>query len=137
MLESGDQALLQHFSGSKSVKYTSPLIQNEIIKYAGDWVREKNLCEVRQQPFYAISADEATDCSYKEQMTFIVRFVDQDNNIWEDFLDFILCDEGTTGHAIATKLIEELNMCRLPLSTLRGQCFDGAGNMAGNIWLDD
>ena len=131
--ESGDQALLEHFSGSKSVKYTSPLIQNEIIKCAGDWVRETFLCEVRQQPFYAISADEATDCSNKEQMPFVVRFVDQDNNIREEFLDFILCDEGTTGHAIATKLIEELNTCGLPLSKLRGQCFDGAGNMAGRL----
>ena len=79
----------------------------------------------------AISADEATDCSNKEQMPFVVRFVDQDNNIREEFLDFILCDEDTTGHAIATKLIEELNMCGLPLSKLRGQWFDGAENMAG------
>ena len=43
-------------------------------------------------------------------MPSIVRFVDQDN-IREEFLDFILCDEGTTGYAIATKLIEELIMC--------------------------
>ena len=88
----------------------------------------KKLCEVRQQLFYAISADEATDCSNKEQMPFVVRFVDQDNNIREEF-DFILCDEGTTGHAIATKLIEELNMCRLPLSN--------NALMMPEIWLDD
>lgn len=88
--ESGDQALLEHFSGSKSIKYQSPLIQNEIIKCAGDWVREEILYEVCQQPFYAISADEAGDCSNKEQTPFVVRFVDQDNNIREEFLDFIL-----------------------------------------------
>ena len=81
---------------------------------------------------YSISADEATDCSNKEQMPFVVRFVDQDNNIREEFLDFILCEEGTTGRAIATKLIEELNMCGLPLSKLRGQCL-----MVPEIRLDN
>ena len=133
--ESGDQALFEHFS-SKLVSYQSPLIQNEIIKCTGDWVREKILSEIRQQPFYAISADEAVDCSNKEQMPFVVRFVDNDNHIREEFLDFILCDEGTTGQAIAAKLLEELNICGLSLSKLRGQCFDSA-SIVLETWPDD
>ena len=129
--ESGDQALLEHFSGSKSVSIRLHWSRMRLSSVLGTGWGKK--FKVRQQLFYAISADEATDCSNKEQMPFVVRFVDQDNNIREEFLDFILCDEGTTGNAVATKLIEELNMCRLPLSKLRGQCFDGAGNMAGQL----
>ena len=41
--------------------------------------------------------------------------------------------EGTTGQAIAAKLLEELNICGLSLSKLRGQYFDGAGNMARRL----
>lgn len=35
-------------------------------------------------------------------------------------MDFINCDEGTTGQALADKLIEELEMCGHALGRLRG-----------------
>ena len=103
--ESGDTALLNHFSGSQRVNYQSPRIQNEILECIGHWMREKILREVREQPFFSICADEAADCSNKEQMPLVIRFVDKDCNIREEFMDFILCDEGTTGRAIADKII--------------------------------
>ena len=60
----------------------------------------------------------------------VLRYVDG-NVIKEEFVDFILCDTGTTGRAIAAKIIEALQGYGLDLNYLRGQAYDGAGNMAG------
>ena len=131
--DSGDAALACNFSGSRVVNYQSPRIQNEMLTCVGDWVRENILKEVREQLFFSICADEAADCSNKEQMPLVVRFVDQEDNIREEFIDFVLCDEGTTGRAIADKIILKLAEYRLDIANLRGQCYDGAGNMAGRM----
>ncbi len=43
----------------------------------------------------------------------------------------MLCDTGTTGAAIAVKILEALRGYGLDLNCLRGQSYDGAGKMAG------
>ncbi len=60
----------------------------------------------------------------------MLRFVDRANIIREVFVDFVACDTGTTGQAITEKILEALKEDSLDLSCLRGQCYDGAGNMA-------
>ena len=117
--ESGDEALLRHFSGLSTVNYQSPKIQNEILKCIGDWVRESILEKVREQPFFCICADEAADCSNKEQMYFVVCFVDEQDSIREEFVDFVLCNEGTTGRAIADKILSKLEEYNLYIKNMK------------------
>ena len=119
--------------GHQKINYQSLKIQNEILKCVGDWVRKCVRKEVREQPFFSICADEAADCSNKEQMPFVVRFVDVQDNIREEFVDFVLCDEGTTGRAIADNILFKLDEYKLNTGNIRGQCYDGAGNMAGRM----
>ena len=76
-------------------------------------------------------ADEAADCSNKEQLPLVIRFVDATDSIREEFVGFVLCDKGTTGSAIADKILETLAAYGLNITFLRGQGYDGAGNMAG------
>ena len=66
-------------------------------------------------------------------MPFVVRFVDAQDNIREEFVDFVLCDEGTTGRAITDKILFKLDEYKLNIGNIRGQCYDGAGNMAGRM----
>ena len=66
-------------------------------------------------------------------MPFVIRFVDCFDNIREEFLDFIFCDQGTTGEAIARKITQELKVLSLSVKNVRGQCYDEAGNMAGHL----
>ena len=61
----------------------------------------------------------------------MLRFVDATNSIREEFVEFILCDTGTSGNAVAGKILEALEEYGLNVDYLRGQAFDGAGNMAG------
>ena len=53
-----------------------------------------------------------------------------DNNIREVFLDFLEV-QRITGEVLAHTIIHFLNNLGLSLSNLRGQCYDGASNMAG------
>lgn len=63
-------------------------------------------------------------------MPFIARFVDNHDIIMEEFTEFVFCDEGTSGRAIADQIIYEY---RLDMRNIRGQCYNGAGNMAGRM----
>ena len=84
--------------------------------------------------YYTIIADEVTDCSNKEQLAIVLRYVNAgDNIIHEDFLAFLECDSGITGSALSQKIISFLVSLGLDLSKLRGQAYDGAGNMSGSL----
>ncbi len=89
-----------------------PQIQNDLILCTGDWIRAQILEEVKVAKFFAICADEAADCSNKEQLPIVLRFVDMSNTVREEFVDFVLCDTGTTG---------ALRGYGLDLNCLRGQ----------------
>ena len=131
-VDAGDTVLANHFkTAPANAQYNSPQIQNELIVCTGEWIREKILCNVRTAKFFSVCADEAADCSNKEQLPLVLRYVDSEGSICEDFVDFVLCNTGTTGTAIAEKIMEALEMYGLNLGYIRGQGYDGAGNMAG------
>lgn len=88
--------------------------------------------KVREARFYSLITDEVTDSSNKEQLAIVLRYVHPDNHqIREDLVEFVECDSGVTGRAIAEKITESIQSNGLDLSKLRGQAYDGAGNMAG------
>ena len=104
------------------------LTTNTLISCIGNWIRKQDVLCAR---FFSVSADEAADCSNKEQLPFVLRYVDEDNEIQERFVDFILCDTGVTGRVLADKILEALQEYGLDVANIRGQAYDGAGNMAG------
>lgn len=131
-IDAGDVVLAEHFKNApRNAQYNSPLIQNDLIVCIGEWIREKILHEVREAKFFSVIADEAADCSNKEQLPLVLRFVDSSGVIREEFIEFIFCDTGTTGSALSNKILEALKGYSLDLNYLRGQAYDGAGNMAG------
>ena len=87
--------------------------------------------ELVQVQYFAICADEAADSSSKEQLPLVVRFVDDTCTIREEFLEFIVCDEGVSGVALSKKILETVCGYGLDPSYIRWQGYDGAGNMAG------
>ena len=63
-----------------------------------------------------------------------MQYVDLDTaHVREDLVGFIECDTGVTGCCLADKIIGALKNYGLDLSKLRGQAYDGAGNMAGPV----
>ena len=53
--------------------------------------------------------------------------------IREDLLDFLECNTGITGQCLADKITSCLQSYGLDLTKLRGQAYDGAGNVAGTV----
>ena len=83
-----DQELSDHLKyAPENTKYTSPLIQNEIIGLREEVIREKILSAIPK--YWSIVADETQDCSATEQRRLCVRFVNKENEVREEVLGFI------------------------------------------------
>jgi hypothetical protein len=78
-------------------------------------------------------ADEASDSSHKEQLSLVLRFVDCDMNIREEFISFLHCKWGLSGEQLAKLILESLTALTLSIDDCRGQGYDGAGAVAGHI----
>ena len=66
--------------------YTSPDIQNEIIKLMGVAVLRNVVSSLQSSPFLTIMIDETTDISNQEQVTLFLRWVSDTLELHEEFL---------------------------------------------------
>ena len=75
----GDTNLGDHLIKHKNnASYISKSTQNDLTKCCGDNI----ISGVKQRKYFSILA-EAADCSNKEQMPLVLRYVDKKNNIRE------------------------------------------------------
>jgi len=142
--------LKEHLQDSvmRNCKYTSPVVQNEIIEIIGqDIIKKKIVSEIREANFFSILADEVTSHNVEELALIIIiiiarqfltrrntrevciRFVDRQQNIREEFVNFMRIPR-ITGDVIASTLLREMEDMGLDLSYLVGQGYDGAANMS-------
>ena len=118
----GDTILKDHLSNSsRNATYMSSRIQNQILAILGKSIAQIIIGRVKRASCYTVIADEATDCSNKEQLALVLRYVNPiDGLIREDFISFIECDCGITGMALSNKILTSLSGYGLDLSKLRG-----------------
>lgn len=129
-VRSGNTALDTHLKEcGRNALYTSKTIQNDLIECIGDYLRGKILGEIKLATWYSVLCDEVTDVASKEQLSLVLRFVDADCCLREEFLDFITT-ERITGEVLACKIKESLTRYGINLADCRGQGYDGASNMA-------
>ena len=114
----------------KANKYTSPEVQNDLLKVMGTLVRRKISDSLQQSPFVSIMLDETTDISNRQQATVVIRRIDGNLEVFEEF--FGLSPVPSADANTLTGLTKDaLCLAGLPLSKLRGQCYDGAASMKG------
>ena len=70
------------------------------------------------------------DVAGKEQLSIVVRFVDDTATIREEFVDFVIVDR-ITDEVLAAKLKEMLVTYGLDFRDCREQGYDGVANMSG------
>ncbi|KAL5652672.1 hypothetical protein ACJX0J_038130, partial [Zea mays] len=81
---------------------------------------------------FSILVDETCDVSKREQMALVLRFVDKDGVLQERFFD---CVHVTNTRALTLKqeLSHVLAIHSFDIQNLRGQGYDGASNMKGEL----
>ena len=129
-ISAGDAILRDHLqSAARNVIYTSHDIQNQLISILGD--HNAIFRKVRSSLCYTLIAEEVTDCSNKEQLCIVIRYVEPEAaTIREDRITFLEYDSGITGKALADKMFGIVRN-HLDPSKMRGQAYDGASNMSG------
>ena len=130
-VDSGDKILEDHFkSAPKNASYRSKTIQNDMIESCGKYIRQIVSKEIQASHWFSVIADEASDCSQTEQLSLVLRFIDQNNMIREEFVELIKC-ESTSAQYLTNKITQAVQNFSLDMGNLRGQAYDGAGNMTG------
>ena len=92
---------------------------------------EQLVREVKKSRYYSILADEASDCSLKEQLALIFRFVDKGNIISDEFVSFLECSYGLSGQSVYRTIKKFLVSVGIDISDFRRQSYDKAGVVAG------
>lgn len=108
-------------------KYLSPPIVNEQMKLLGEHLLQSLLSEIREMPWFAILADEASDISHDEQMCVSIRWVNADYEILEDPIGLMQVPKTDSG-ALTSVLKDVLICCVLPLNQCQGQAYDRTAN---------
>ena len=130
----GDLVLENHLrTCSKNARYISKTSQNELINCCGNYIKDILVKEIKENRFFSVLADEASDCSNQEQLSLVIRFVDGSSEIREEFLRFLRCDLGLCGKALAETVLNDIANLTLDIQNCRGQEYDGASSVSGYI----
>ena len=112
--------------------YRSKTIQNEIIGVCGEVITETLVNEIKDAKFFTVLA-EVTDCSNVEQMTIVLRFIDNFFKVREEFPGFILCTNGLSSEALFTEIKNFIPSIGLHMEECHRQVYDRAGNTARTV----
>ena len=129
-LRSTDDSSMLEWLRKRTNKYTSKDIQNEILNVLAAEVLEKISNDLQTTDFFGIMVDEFTDSSDQEQVTLVLRWVDNMLSTHEEFISLHLVEDikSDTIVAVIKDILLRLN---LGLSKCCGQCYDGASSMTG------
>lgn len=120
-------------NANKNAKYTSKVVQNEIIDSVATYIRNKLTKQLKQDgSVFTIIADETTDISNHELLALCLRFVstsDKNIEIKEIFFDFVHLNRSS-GDKIAKAIIDSPTRHDIDVTKCRGQGYDGAGAMS-------
>ena len=91
----GNKDLEDHLKNCSSREtYISKTTQNNLLNCCYDLMTETIINKVKQAKFVSVLCDEASDSSNKEQLSFCLRYVDENGDVCEDFLKYIHCQSG-------------------------------------------
>ena len=127
--EEVDSVFLKNAPGNNQM--TSPPIQKDMVNSCAVETTLAILADLGDRLF-SILVDEARDCSIKEQMAVVIRYVNKHGQILERFLGLVHVRE-TSAICLKEGIESLFAKYGLSLSRLRGQGYDGASNMRGEF----
>lgn len=116
--------------GKGHVSYLSANIANEFIHLLAVEVNKKIISNVQISKYYSLIIDSTPDVSHVDQLTSILRYVDEIGLSTERFLHFFE-NTGHKGIAMKDAVLKFLLECGIEILDCRGQSYDNARNMSG------
>ena len=104
-VEAGDDILGDHLAHApRNATCTSSVIQNQFINILANQIQQNIISKVKVAQWFTVISDEVTDASNKEQLSIVLRYVDQEMDlIREDFISFLECDTGPLAKVLLIK----------------------------------
>lgn len=117
--------------GPRNATYTSAEIQNELLNVMGGMVQKKISVAAQKAGLYSILADESKNCSKREQLAIVLRYVDVDTgSILEHFLTYVEA-VSLDAEGLSTYILNTLTQHGLDPTCIVSQGYDGASVMSG------
>ena len=111
-------------------KHSFPENQNEMLELMAHHALREILENIHSSPFIVVMVDETTDKSNKEQLTLVLRWINEDFVVSEEFVGLYYLSAIDT-QSIVEVMKDTFIRFQIPLTKIRGQCYDGCSTMAG------
>ncbi|CAN6583365.1 unnamed protein product [Malus baccata var. baccata] len=114
-----------------NLKYTSSDIQKDLVRACAIETVDA-ITKDMEGAFFSLLVDGARDSSTKEQMAVVLRYVNKKGKAIEKFLG-VQHVSSTTSSSLEEAIERLFATTNLSMSKLRGQGYDGASNMKGEL----
>ncbi|CAF4129672.1 unnamed protein product [Rotaria sp. Silwood2] len=102
-----------------TLKYTYHSSQNEILSIIQEHILSRIVSEIKISKYYSIMIDETTDISRHQQVSLVIRFIDDQFNVYERFIGFERASD-TNGQGLFDLLLEWLKTLDLDITYVVG-----------------
>ncbi|XP_034219023.1 zinc finger MYM-type protein 1-like [Prunus dulcis] len=123
------EVVLENAPGN--LKLVAPKIQKDIVNACAGETLDVIMSDLKDR-FFSILVDEARDIFVKEQMAMVLRYVDDKGHVIERFVG-VQHVTDTTSSSLKDAIDIFFSSNGLSFSKLRGQGYDGASNMRGEL----
>ncbi|KAI5655138.1 hypothetical protein M9H77_32325 [Catharanthus roseus] len=117
--ESEEVNKVMNLNAPRNNQLTSPKIQKEIVNACATEVRQAIVNEIGDK-FFSLLVDEARDSSVKEQLSIVLRFVNDNGKVVEHFFGVVHVSD-TSAQTLKNSIDDFFAINGLSISQLRGQ----------------
>jgi len=116
--------------GRGNVSYLSSTICDEFISLMSKLVIDNITNKIKKSKYFSIVVDSTPDITKIDQLTIIIRYIEDNNYAVERFLGF-LKSVGHKAEDMENALLNFFTDHSIDLKNCRGQSYDNASNMSG------
>ncbi|CAG9790651.1 unnamed protein product [Diatraea saccharalis] len=123
---------IEHFGnpGKGSTSYLSFATYEKIIEIMVHKVTETIIEQLQKAKYFSFSVDSTPDINHEDQLSLIVRFVQDNAEPVERFLCF-LPNTGHKAEDMLQAILKTFDKLNIDIANYRGQSYDNASNMSG------
>lgn len=126
-MNAGDEALKKRFEATAvNTEYLSATQQSQLLDICENTMREEMLMEVRESRFFSLVTGDLVEFANEKHLPLFLRFVNQQNVLREEFLDFVPFDgdESLLVDRLESQLTDRWS---LSMEDCRGQAHKATG----------